>query len=195
MIERLRWRLRLWAAGKAEHWRNVGVRASLRTRPYRHLRFWRFVDWVSPFTRDGYKRRRLRRLLVTLRYPSNSLTRDVWWNIGERLRKSLGIGPGKFEELDFPTRLKAEFFCDNAELAINETGHTEEFGTFAMEFDLDPPWSRGPEFWVVTIDQQGFVYATQYSALRFADTAFREIDEAYERTMQSIEDELDEVYP
>jgi hypothetical protein len=193
MIEYVRWRARLWLVGwreRIEHQSRMATLSSADRWPPTG-RYTDFVNRVSPFTPNGYKRRRLRRLLWLLRNPRRMLRRDLLWILrGLVVRFAPWVGPGRFECMDYRTRLKAEFLVDNPDLILDETGDTEFFGLFAMLYDLDPPWSREPEVWLVTIDQQGFIYATEYSSLNFADQAFREIKQDFERSTEPFPEDV-----
>lgn len=126
--------------------------------------FERFVDRVSPWeigNPDGYKRRRLRRVLWSVRFPS-FIVRDWSYAIGERVLP-YGSVLGKFEGHAADVALKADWLYGHDEYAAVTGGDISDFVHWSWFDNLDVPWSSTPESWVLIEDSHGFVTATQYS--------------------------------
>lgn len=189
MIEFIRWQIRLRLAGLHERLRYDLRRAAVAS--HDDSTFERLVSRVSPWRTPGYERVRLRRALYRLRYPRSFFVREARWQFVRLLDRLTSVPVlGRFEGMDYPTRLKVEWLTDHSEMTVNETGDTEEFGMFAMQYDLDPPWSRDPEFWIVFISRQGFVEGAQYDSLDDADAAFTKFEDEYDQSFEPFEDDL-----
>lgn len=116
-----------------------------------------WLDRISPFDPAvGYRRKRLRGVLYRLRYPRYSLGR-WWWGMVESLTAGAWIGPGRYEGNDPRDRLRAEWLDMHREYATREAGDVEEAGHVTAFVDLDVPWSRRPETWLMEQDSRGFV--------------------------------------
>jgi hypothetical protein len=163
-------------------------------------RFARFVDWLSPWRGPfgGYKRRQLRRWLYIARYPITQLRFQslliVDWVL---VRITPYTGPGRYEVLDPRNRLKAEWLDSNSELADQSVGDLTIYPLFNSLFaNLDVPWSRRPESWIMERDEMGFVVVLQYENETEAQIAFDgaeyRFDQAHEADLAGDREDEDD---
>jgi hypothetical protein len=121
-----------------------------------------FVDRVSPWDKGvGYRRQPLRTLLYRLLYPRLFARRWFWLALHKRFR--LNFMFGKFEALNEEVARKVEWLW-YSELETESMGDLSEGDLqHSRIFDeVDVPWARFPETWIIGEDQQGFVTALQY---------------------------------
>lgn len=167
MIEFIVWQIRLWLVGyreKVKHrqWQLASTPETLSEWlwPTRQIR--NFVDKVSPWNNHGgYRRRRLRRFLWMATHPMRT-QRTTSLRYVVRLLTAIApyTGPGKYEGMDAATALKVEWLDQHMEYADREEGSVETLFV-ALFLNLDVPWSRTGESWILAIDSQGFVTGFQ----------------------------------
>lgn len=145
-----------------------------------------FVSRFSTFSpHSGYSRRRLRRLLWSLRFPSLIL-RDIQWELAGRLHTPI---LGRFEGHSDPAvALKAEWLVDEAE-ATTSFGDMTEWVYVAAWLDYDVPWSATPENWIGILDGHGFWSLEQYPERYAADTRVDQLEREWQGFETDGEDE------
>lgn len=161
MIEFIVWQIKLALVSYREKVKDREASLTYRYATYGWRWRWLrdFVDRISTFDRwEGYSRVRSRRWLWKLSHPTVTMRlASLRWSLAILNQIAPYVGPGKYEGNDPRRALMIEWLDNHAEYASNTTGSTE-WGLFVMLFtDLDVPWSRMPEAWVVTTDGRGFV--------------------------------------
>lgn len=162
MIERLRWRFRLWAERTVERvsWTHrmidLGAGSAIKGGT-----FDAFVDRLSPWVEHrGYRRTRLRRWLYRLRHSRRNFIQTVRGLIMVALA-SYKHHPGRYEGND--SQLIAEWLDSNSEWANETIGDTTEYGSWFALFTGSFPW--GDANYIIQVTDDGFVSMyTQYDA-------------------------------
>ncbi len=173
MIELISWKTRLLLVGYRDRvaWQQYQAANSGPTDFQPLIRG--LVNRLSPFDHAvGYRRQWLRLLLWFITHPLMTLRQDLL-SVTLRLLSRIAphVSPGRYEGMEGARALKAEWLDVNTELADQATGESEVFGLWAAVFtELNVPWSRKPEQWLLTVDSNGFTHATQEGVLsRFAE--------------------------
>lgn len=188
MIEFVIWQIRLWLTGA--RWRSCSRHFSEAMRWHNTIahagRLERIADRLSPWTKTGYRRTWLRKLLYRVRFARRFLVMTAWAGWCRLLtRFAPYVGPGRFEGIYDPRNaIKAEWLYDHSEYAAETTGDIGDGDPqHSMIFsDLDVPWSRYPETWILGIGPSGFVSASQYDDDGQAWYEFRDEDLAIQRS-------------
>ncbi|HEX5016587.1 MAG TPA: hypothetical protein VFX15_03255 [Actinomycetes bacterium] len=179
-LDLVRWAIRLWLVETKERleWRIDGLSARAYYTLDQRPRLMAFVDRLSPWDgARGYRRVWIRRLV----------TRPFFWRVWPRSlalrilsRFAPYVGPGKFEGVARSDQLKARWLYDHSEYMHASDGDTYEYGLwFGVFLDLDVPWSREPESWMLSEDSSGFVYAYHALNAEAAEIAFDNDQHAY----------------
>lgn len=168
-MERWRWRVRLWRVRQNDRARHRFVRHSIRGVPVSQT-VERIVGRVSPFDpKVGYKRRWIRRWGYRLRFPRTAIA-TAWWTAVIRVTQSATIGPGRYEG-NMSTERPKVAWLDESE-PTDAAGDVEVDEHRRLFADVDVPWSDEPEHWVLTTDDEGFVYGDRYVTESAAVQAF-----------------------
>jgi hypothetical protein len=187
VIEFIRWRVRLMLVSYKDR---VSTRERQLTYQYATYGWrWRWLrdlvdNVVSPFDPwRGYRRRPLRSLLWKVTHPLvTERLASLRWVLKVLDHIAAEYGPGRYEQMDPATRLKVEWLDANSELSSETTGESEMFGQWmAAYIDLDVPWSRQPENWILATSHMGFVSAAFYEDESDLWSDFGKVQQEYER--------------
>lgn len=194
MIEFIVWQVRLWLVDYRDRvaYREQGITLNLSNMfwlwPWRWTRD--MVDRLSPFDPyAGYSRRPLRRFLWIVFHP-------LRWQRLTSLRLVIrilnrvdgGTPRGRYEGNSSSRALIAAWLDEHSEYASRSTGSVDWGVALDLFENLDAPWSRKPESWLLSHDHHGFVTADQFY---YAASAI-EVFEATDRDYVNDEENVDE---
>lgn len=152
-------------------------------------RFTRFINHVSPWIANtGFRRVWIRKWLYPLRYPTVIGNLRITRAFARLVRPLIPyVGPGRFDGVDSTQRLQVEWLHYwNNERATAEAGDLNEYPLFQWLYaDLDVPWSREPESWIVEQDEMGFVTGMKFESVTEARISFAGFEYRYGLQMEA----------
>lgn len=188
-MERLRWRLRLWAERTyarllfTHRMIDMNAGSAIKGSTFDDL-----VDRVSPWVNyRGYQRARLRRWLYRLRHARRNFIQTLrGWTMSAL--SSWAPHPGRYE--GNTSQLIAEWLDTNAYISDEELGSIDEYYSFFTLATGEFPWGTG--YYITQTTDQGFFSVSEYETLEGAMTRWAAIRQQYEFWMSQDDPDRNE---